>query len=598
MADIKQTIAEARQLLSAGQAPKARALLLKQAQKDPKNADIAGMLGFAFLQERDLDRAMYYARRACDLAPAESAHVVNLGNLQAISGNPQTAIDTYRRAMQINPRNLRARVSLAATLHATEHFAQAIAEYQQLPAGAQLDPDHALTYAAALQLVGRADQAAMVLEDAIARNPNHLPLAARLAYTLLYCHGVEPARVTAAHVRHGALLDQAFRESKLSSLPSAHTKADFDPDRRLRVGMLSGDMRSHAVMWFTKGLLQHHDKSRMSITMYHSGRTEDGETESVRHHCAAWHRCNNLGPREVASLIAQDKIDVLIDVCGLTQHNRLAAFLFRPAPVQAHWQCHPSTLGMTTIEYRMVDSITDPASMAALSTEKLVSLDPCFVQFTPVDGAPDIAPLPAAAAGHVTFCCFNGIQKFNLPTMRLWARILAGVPGSKLMLKHAALEKPDARADVLARFESAGIPADRIILDPPVTSARDMLPAYNRVDISLDTMPYSGMTTTCESLFMGVPVITREGAISGARVTESLLRAALGADAANFIGADDDAYVRIAVELGNDRTRLAALRSSLRQRFLNSPVGNATDFAARFEHAVRAMWRTRCAAAS
>jgi predicted O-linked N-acetylglucosamine transferase (SPINDLY family) len=291
-------------------------------------------------------------------------------------------------------------------------------------------------------------------------------------------------------------------------------------------------------------------------------------------------------------------MDVLIDLSGLTTGNMLAAFAMRPAPVQMTYLGYPNTTGVAAVDYRIVDSITDPPGAEAHAVERLLRIDPCFLCYGGMEaarvaeGPPSQAP---GSGGAVTFGSFNALQKVTDTTMRLWAEILRAVPGgrARLAVKYMSTGDEQTRARLRQRLEAAGVPADRIVLMAPLPEYRDHLEAYGEIDVALDTFPYNGTTTTCEALWMGVPVVTMAGRVHAARVGASLLSAAGLPD---LVARDADGYVAAAVRLAQDAGRLAALRSGLREQMKRSPLCNRAGFGERFGEAVRGAWRAWCGA--
>jgi predicted O-linked N-acetylglucosamine transferase (SPINDLY family) len=263
----------------------------------------------------------------------------------------------------------------------------------------------------------------------------------------------------------------------------------------------------------------------------------------------------------------------------------------RPAPVQMTYIGYPNTTGLADADYRIVDSVTDPAGAEAFVTEKLLRLDPCFLCYLPPEGAPEPTTQRASESG-VVFGSFNALFKIDDATLELWAQVLRAVPESTLLLKYFGLESAGVREDLLGRFRAAGVDGARIVLDGPGTSAREMMGAYARMDIALDTYPYHGTTTTCEALLMGVPVVTLQGRVCAARVGGSLLGAV---GLSELVAEAPEEYVRIAARLAGDVGALARGRAALRERVLASPLCDIPGAAARLGHALRECWRAACA---
>jgi predicted O-linked N-acetylglucosamine transferase (SPINDLY family) len=250
----------------------------------------------------------------------------------------------------------------------------------------------------------------------------------------------------------------------------------------------------------------------------------------------------------------------------------------KPAPVQMTYTGFPNTTGCRMVDYRVVDSMTDPPGDESLGVEKLLRLDPCFLSYRPPEDPPPVSPMPCGNSGPITFGAFGGVLKFNTPMLNMWARVLAAVPDSRLILRHLAFKEAEVRDEVLARLVEAGTDPSRITIPPPEPTAREVLPWYHKVDVSLDTFPYNGTTTFCESFLMGAPMVSLHGRTPPARVGRSLLTAVGLRD----LSADTEGqFVRIAAALANDRERIKRIRATLREIFLKSPICDGPGFAMR-----------------
>jgi len=302
-----------------------------------------------------------------------------------------------------------------------------------------------------------------------------------------------------------------------------------------------------------------------------------------------------------------------VELSGHTASGPLAALRHRVAPVQATYLGYPNTTGLPTIDYRIVDATTDTAGADDFHTEKLIRLGGCFLCYSPAEFAPDPGSPPSLGAGNlnaaaasdfaswlaptttlpVTFGTFNSIRKFSPGAIRVWARVLNAVPGSRLLIKTRGMDTAIARNTILRQFASHGIDASRLGVADMVPSKSDHLAWYQQVDIALDTFPYNGTATTCEALWMGVPVVTLEGEIHAGRVGKSLLTAA---GMPELIAKDEAEYIRIAKDLAADPAKLATRRAAMRDALAASALLNARAHAAQFQTALRAMWQQFCRA--
>jgi predicted O-linked N-acetylglucosamine transferase (SPINDLY family) len=290
---------------------------------------------------------------------------------------------------------------------------------------------------------------------------------------------------------------------------------------------------------------------------------------------------------QVVELIRADGIDILVDLAGHTAGNRLLVFARRPAPVQVSWLGYPGTTGLVAMTHRLTDAHADPPGMTeALHSESLVRLPRSAWCFSALDSAP-VAPRPHR---EIVFGCFNNFAKVTDPMLRLWAQILAAVPGSSLLLKSSAFAEKVTCERVHGLFLAEGIAPERILLRDKVESQAEHLALYQEMDIALDTYPYHGTTTTCEALWMGVPVVTMEGMSHRSRVGVSLLtNVGLG----QLIAASPEEYVRIATSVAGDLPELEATRRTLRERMMDSPLMDAPRFARDIESAYQTVWKDR-----
>jgi predicted O-linked N-acetylglucosamine transferase (SPINDLY family) len=361
----------------------------------------------------------------------------------------------------------------------------------------------------------------------------------------------------------------------------------------LRVGFVSGDLRSHTVGYFAEGLLGALAKTAsgaVEIHGYSAHWVNDAVTERIKAACRGWHSAVGLSDERLAQQIRDDRIDILIDLSGHTAHNRLPMFAWKPAPVQATWLGYLATTGVAAIDYVIADQWTLPQSQGGSFTEQIWHLPECYLCFTPPDVQAEVTPLPALAHGHVTFGSFNNLTKINDDVVALWARLLAAVPDGRLFLKAKQIDAPSVRQSVAERFGAHGIAAARLTF-AGFAARTDYLAPYQGVDIALDPFPYPGITTTLESLWMGVPVLTLAGESFLARQGVGLLT---NAGLPEWIARDRDDYVARAVAHAGDVQRLAALRAGLRNQVSASPLFDAERFAGHLAAALRGMWQEWC----
>ncbi|MBL8765313.1 MAG: tetratricopeptide repeat protein [Phycisphaerae bacterium] len=584
MSNAWSKIERARALLEQGKPDQAEPLLRRLIQQLPRSADAHSALSIVLAALRKHDQAAYFARAALALVPDNPGLTLNLAAMLWAAGKQDESIEHFARAAELDPARLETRLALLDALRESRRFARAEAGALE---ALQRWPDHPelVPRLAAAQIAdSRPEAAADTARRALVRDPANHNLLSVLAHVLNYLPDTDPHRRESldAHRRYGAALRAA-----LGPGPTLPRRA-VPPGQPLRVGLLSPDFRAHPVAIFSLPLLTHARAEGLDITCYMNLERSDPVTERTRALASRFRQVESLSTEALRDRIRADGIDILIDLSGHTQGHRLAVFQTRAAPVQATYLGYPNTTGVETMDFRIVDPHTDPPGADRDCTERLVRLDPCFICYAPLD--PDAAPPPAPAAipAHepVRLGSFNTLLKITDDVIAAWAAILARVPDATLVIKNHALTEDDCRARVRDRFVAAGVDPVRLELAPPARLYADHLRAYHRVHLALDTFPYNGTTTTCEALWMGVPVVGLVGRIHAARVGVSLLHAA---GLSQLLAPDRDAYIALAAALATDRPRLSALREGLRERTLASPLCDARAFTRRFARACRDM---------
>ena len=441
--------------------------------------------------------------------------------------------------------------------------------------------------------VGDGPASVAAYEAAIARDPACRSAAQNRLMGLNYVLSGDDPVVCGAHAAWGeALAASVPRLPPLPRPPPGPARAAAR-SKRLTVAYVSPDLVTHSVSFFAEAPLAGHSAGAVRCIAYACAPAEDGRTAQLKAGAAAagaaWVDASHLSEAALAARARADGVDVLVDLSGHTAGNRLAAFAARPAPVQVTWIGYPNSTGLREVDYRLTDGVADPVGTAQAHAERLARLPGCFLCYTPPTGSPPVAPLPALAAGGVvTFASFNALAKHSPGTLRLWARVLAAVPRSRLLMKARPFACASSCVRWRATLAAAGLPAERVDLLPLTPDVGSHLAAYGGVDVALDPFPYAGTTTTAEALHMGVPVLTRRGRCHAANVGVSLLTA-VGLDA-HWVAADDDAYVATAVRVAADLHGLAALRAGLRARLAASPLCDRATFVAGLEAEYRRMW--------
>ena len=569
-------------LLQAGRLSDAAAVFRQILAVRPDYADALHLLGLVAYHGGD------YAA-AVDLIMAALTHHTseifygNLGNAFAAQGKRAAAVECFRQAIALKPDYVQAHNNLGNLLREQGIFADAVQCFRTVIA---LKPDYAEAHnnlANALVDLGDLDAAIEAYRRAIALKPDLVEARSNLLFILSYRDDLSQANYLAEAVEFGRIATAKAKPWRDWRVP---LHAD-DRSGPLRVGLVSGDLKTHPTGHFLESILAHLDRSRIELVAYPTRRLEDALTARIKPFFSAWTPLASMNDEQAASRIRDDRIDLLLDLSGHMNFNRLPLFAWRPAPVQVSWLGYFASTGLPAMDYLLGDAHVLPPDAQAFYSEQLRRLPDSYLCFTPPAEQVAIGPLPLAAQGHVTFGCFNHLMKMNEGVVDVWARILRAVPHSGLFLKAKQLDDAPTRETTLARFAARGIDASRLTLEGRSPRA-EYFAAYNRIDIALSPFPYPGGTTSVEGLWMGVPVLCRRGDRFLSNICASMLHSAGLAD---WIAADNDDYVAKAVAFATDAPRLAALRSSLRTTLLASPLCDAPRYARHLEAALEAMWR-------
>lgn len=549
---------------------------------NPDDARSHNNIGLVLASQGRLDEATSHYQRALSLNPdAANAHN-NLGNVLKAQGRLDEAIAQYECALSLNPGDSMTHNNLGNALRAKNRIDRAITHYER---ALSVDPDNTLAHknlGSVLALQGRMVHATTHLERALSLQPDNVTTHNSLLLILNYMSDKNPATVYAAHQ------DFARRwEAPLASLIQAHTN-DRSPDRRLRIGYVSSEFRQHSVAYFIEPVLAHHDKERFEVFCYSNNPMEDDVTERLKSHADHWRCVAGFSDEQAAQHIRTDQVDILIDLNGHSGSTCLLVFARKPAPVQITWLGYPNTTGLSAMDYRLTDQFADPPGMTEhLHSEKLVRLPECFSCYQPLRDAPEVSGLPAWEKEYVTFGSFNNLAKITPEVIAVWARVLCAVPGSRLVIKNPALGGNAAQQALRKAFTELGVAAEHLQLLGHDPAQKAHLEHYWNIDIGLDTFPYNGTTTTCEALWMGVPVVTLAGRTHAARVGVSQMN---NLGLTECIARTPDDYISTAVQLAGNREYLDTLRKALRSRMAASPLLDEQRFTSNLEQAYRLMW--------
>ena len=537
------------------------------------------------LQARDRpEAAVELYRRALEIRPDAAEIHNNLGNALKSMNRLEEALRHLDEATRLKPSFADAFYNYGNALTALGRAGEAVARYRRALAIKPLYPAAFNNLGSALKEQGRLKEAADSYRRALEIAPGFVDPQHNLLFSLIYRDDLAPAEIYRAH-REWAM---ATVDSLAAAAPAFTLSKD--PERRLRVGYVSPDFHEHPVATFLEPLLAAHHRDRIESFCYVDSLQEDARSTRLKNHAGHWRMIRGLSSAAAAELVRQDGIDILVDLAGHTARNRLAVFACRAAPVQIAWLGYPCTTGMAALDYRLTDAIADPPGAEDLHSETLLRLPRGFLCYGPPADAPDPGPLPAQGRGAVTFGSFNNFSKLSPATIRLWSALLKAVPASSLILKAKQASDQETVDRLREDFAAQGVARERLRFLTVRASHADHLATYQRIDIALDPFPYNGTTTSCEALWMGVPVVTLRGQAHAGRVGASLL-ARLGRD--DLVAEDEAGYLAIARALAADLPRLSALRSSLRPR-VRDGLCNAKRFAREVEQAYRAVWTKWC----
>ena len=603
---LSPAMTKADNLLAQGRYADAHPLLLQQLRSKPNDALAHEWMAAALLFTARPDVALFHAQRALALEP--HADATTQGRRHELAANifgaltkPAEALAHARKAVELSP-TAQALNVLAAVNLMGDNKAGALEPATRAYALEPAEPTIALNYAGVLAEIGKPEESVRITMGAMNAGNQADPVFTERITTLLhYTTPLGPTTPFNASATDADIIDPTVKlawtkrwsshvtavQKSLGAKPLTRVR-DFAATRPLRIAFMSADFRSHSCAFFLRPLLKHLPRDRFHVTAVHISARKDAVTQELAALCDAFVHAPTWTAQSLAQKIADHNIDILIECGGFTTGSGIAACCWQPAPVQLSYLGYPAGTAMQTINARIVDTLTDPPGTSdAHCAEPLLRTPGCFVCFDP---GPDIPPLATRTpTNHITFGSFSATSKFSRATYDMWSAVLREVPNSRMLIKGALFDEPAARNAVHAEFAQRSIPHDRIELVGRLANPRDHLNLYSRVDIALDTYPYVGTTTICESLLMGVPIISRAGNQHVSRVGVSLLT---HAECPELIAKDASDFTRIATQLAHDDTRRATYHATLRDKLLTSPVCQATSFAQYFGELLSTAWRT------
>ena len=553
----------------------------KAVQLQPEIAQLHLQLADLYSRQSNRDRAYEVLLTALERWP-ESPEILNgLGNLSFEKHQLNKAKEYYVKALQIRPDYADAHYNLGNILREWKHLDEAVTCYRN---AIRFRPDAVLplvNLGEALQLLGETDESESCFRKALAIDPKCRLAHHNLLVSMNYNYRYTRQEVTDAHNRWG--------EQFALKVPHHTWLNDPAPDRPLRIGYLSPDFCNHPAAAFLEPILRHHNRDLFEVYCYAQTVHHDDRSERFKRYAHQWHAIERLDDNEVVELIRNDAIDILIDTAGHLNGNRLGVFAQRAAPVQISGIGYPCVTGLNVIDYRITDSVIDPQEVQSGVTEQPLRIKNCFCCYQPPDVLPPLTGLPVQSNGYITFGSLHTTARLNEKTIALWSSVLRALPSSRLIICRTTLT-PSVTARLTTLFTRNDVDPARLTFMQ--TIAKDgHLTVYNRIDLTLDTLPWSGHTTACESLIMGVPVITLKGDRPAGRMVASILTAV---GLPEYIASSEKQYAGIAEKATASINDLSLLHSELRSRVLSSHLCDAPLYMQNIEQQYRAVWTAWC----
>ncbi len=526
------------------------------------------------------DEAAVSYETAFPSRPEDPSLLNNLGACYLSLGRTDEARRLFEEAIRRRPEEPRAISNLGLALWEQNQLDEAIERYQQACA---LDAGYAearVNLAGAVGGLSDHRHAIELQREVLRLEPGNTNAHSSILLSMLQTSGISERAIFEKHVEWG----RRFADPLSSTWRPIDV--DLNRNRRLRIGYVSPDFREHSVRYFIEPALASHDRSRVEVFCYSVSSKRDEVTTRLQSHVKRWRHAVGMTDAKLAEQIRVDRIDVLVDLAGHTAENRLLVFARKPAPVQVTYLGYPATTGVSAIQYRLTDDLADPVDSPSLCTEELVRLPHAFFSFKYDDTLPFDPVLNADRNGYFTFGSVNNFAKLDLKQVQNWAEVLRQVPGSKLMFRTKAMSSAKTTDQIVRAFEDHDVTADRIRF-VGFNGAADYYKQLASIDLAFDPFPFNGHTTTCQSIWMGAPVLTLRAKSFRGRVGASILTR-LGM--ADFVVDSEGEYKATAIKLATDLSRLRSLRPVLRDRMRSSPICDAVGFTRSLEDTFKSLW--------
>jgi protein O-GlcNAc transferase len=583
---IPEALSVASQLQRAGRLAESEQVCRQILRSDARQHAALNILGKIGIQTGQNPQAVAIFQQAIALEPRMAEYHGNLGLALLGAGRAEESVAASRAALAIDPKSTPPYNNLALALNRLGRPDEAIGTYR---AALKIRPDYFIAMnnlGDLLGTLGEVEEAVELFRRAIAIRPDYPPARSNLLLYLNYLPGVTPRSIFEEHQRWNADFTARLQT------PGAVFANDRSPQRRLKMGYVSPDFHDTSVSRFLLPLMEHHDHEQFEIFCFSDVVVPDKTTARFKGYAGGWHSLLAMSADAAAALVRQLNIDILVDLTGHTANNRLTVFARKPAPIQVSYLGYPCTTGISAIDYRLTDAMADsPGLRDGNCTEKLIRLPRTAWCFEPPEAAVRAQILKDRPPGPIRFGSFNNFAKVSNKILALWMEILQAVPGSELWVKASALSAATARNKLTAAMKSSGLDERQLRMIPFEADLQKHFELYNQIDVALDTFPYHGTTTTCDALWMGVPVVTLAGDAHVSRVGVSLLNS-VGLE--NRVASSAVDYVANAVKLARDEAQRSDLRRGLRQKMENSPLMDGRGLARSVQAAFREMWVNWC----
>ena len=579
---LRQQLSEILKAIQSQQHSKHATTITALLRKYPALPEVNFVASMFYAQSAQRDKAIYYAQRAINADPSVAQYHSTLGTIYVQMGKYEEAIEPLKQSIRLDPSLQQSHSALGVAYQQTGQIAKAIQTLDNTIANFPNDHEAIMNRALLESDLANAHNAVEIMQAGMDRFADNPIMHDSLAMYASYDDQLTPQQVFEIHQAFGRCVQAKVRTPR--NYPNTP-----DPDKRIRIGFISPDFKTHSIAYFVEPIFKHLDRSHFELFIYSASSARDNMTDRLESYADTW-RTSVGGLAQVHKQIVNDRIDILVELTGHFASNLLPLFGAKPAPVSITAIGYGNTTGLESIDARIVDEITDPTPSAdALATEQLIRVEGCFLCYVPPTDAPDLRePEPDRP---FTFGSFNDLRKMSPSTLTTWASILKETPPPRLVLKPSRLAEQEVQADILSRFQLLSIDPSRIDLLARTPTTRDHLDLYNQIDCSLDTFPYTGTTTTCESLMMGVPVLTLLGQAHAGRVSASLLEAV---HIQSCIAHSTKEYIDKASAIASQGVRCADDRQALRDQLMHSPLVDQVAYCRKIEEVYRTLWKAWC----